>query len=153
MRDRNPTQVLRKEHEKVLKILDELEESTEKRDLNNSSKNIAVLEKEFEKHSLNKEEKALFPEFEKFVPREGGPTGVMILEHQELVESIKNFKDAIKLNDPKKLNEIGSHIISLLRQHIDKENAMLFTMAEMHLNSKQKEFILKKFKKIDSGKR
>ena len=83
------------------------------------------------------------------MPRDGGPTGMMIIEHKDLTESIGNFNLAIKTKDNNKLEEIGNHIISLLRDHIDKENNMLFMMAEMHLDDKQKEIIIKKFKEID----
>lgn len=149
MSNKNPTDVLRKEHDKVLKILASLESNLNKNDIRQSKNNINILQKEFDKHSLNKEEKALFPEIEKFMPREGGPTGMMIIEHKELVELIKNFRLSIKTKDLEKLNEIGTHIISLLRQHIDKENNILFMIADMHLDDKQKKAILDKFKKID----
>ena len=149
MTSESPTDILRKEHEVVLKLLDRLEKCLEKSDMKSSGKNIAVLEKEFEKHSLNKEEKALFPEIEKFMPREGGPTGMMCMEHEDLVNSIKNCKDAVKTGNIERLNENGSHIIELLRQHIGKENDILFMMAEMHLDDRQKKAILEKFKKFD----
>src|SRR3989344_8017923 len=143
MMSESPTDILRKEHEIVLKLLDRIEKCIEKNDMKSSGKNIAVLEKEFERHSLNKEEKALFPEIEKFMPREGGPTVVMIAEHKELVGYIKDSKNAIKAKDIKKLDSSGSHIINILRPHIEKENSMLFMMADMHLDEKQKEVILK----------
>ena len=149
MTTKSPTEILREEHDVVLKLLDELEKNISSKDIKSSEKNMLALEKEFEKHSLNKEEKALFPEIEKFIPREGGPTGMMIMEHEDLVGSIKNSKDAIKTKDFKKLDDNGKHIIDLLRQHIDKENNILFMMADMHLDEKQKEAILKKFKKFD----
>ena len=149
MTTKSPTEILREEHDVVLKLLDELEKNISSKDIKSSEKNMLALEKEFEKHSLNKEEKALFPEIEKFIPREGGPTGMMIIEHKELVESINNSKDAIKTKNFKKLNDNGSHIIGLLRQHIDKENNILFMMAEMHLDDKQKKMISEKFRKFD----
>ena len=152
MPDKNPTEILRKEHDIVLRILDNLESNLNKKDIRQSKNNIDTLQKEFNKHSLNKEEKVLFPEIEKFMPREGGPTGMMIIEHKDLTESIGNFNLAIKTKDNGKLEKIGNHIISLLREHIDKENNMLFMMAEMHLDDKQKEIILKKFKEIDLKK-
>ena len=111
MINKNPTDILRKEHEKVLEILDKLEEGMETKDRKSMAKDIAVLEKEFDKHSLNKEEKALFPELEKFIPRDGGPTGVMIMEHKELVELIESFKENLKTTEFKKLNEIGNNIL------------------------------------------
>ena len=152
MTNENPTDILRKEHEKVLEILNKLEEGMENKDIKSMAKNIAVLEKEFDKHSLNKEEKALFPELEKFIPRDGGPTGVMIMEHKELVELIKDFKENLKIRNLEKLNEIGDNILYILRPHIDKENNILFMMVDMHLDDKQKKTILDKFKKIDLEK-
>lgn len=146
---KSPTDILRKEHDVVLGLLDKLEENIGKKDIKSSEKNIAILEKEFNKHSLNKEEKVLFPEIEKFMPREGGPTGMMVIEHEDLTASIKNFKGFIKNKDLKNLAETGSHIINLLRQHIDKENNMLFMMADMHLDEKQKKAIFEKFRKFD----
>ena len=110
---------------------------------------MLTLEKEFKKHSLNKEEKALFPELERFMPRDGGPTGVMIMEHKELVSYIKDSRNAINAKDLKKLDSSGNCILNILRPHIEKENSMLFMMADMHLDKRQKEAILKKFKKFD----
>ena len=146
MPDKNPLEILRNEHNIVLKILDNLENNLKDKNINQAKKSIELLGREFNKHSLNKEEKILFPEIEKFMPREGGPTGMMIIEHEDLTKSIKSFK---QINNSENLNEIGNHVITLLREHIDKENNMLFMMAEMHLDNKQKEIILKKFKEID----
>lgn len=153
MAGKNPTDILRKEHGKVLETLGRLEKGMESEDAKSMAENISVLEKEFGKHSLNKEEKALFPELEKFIPREGGPTGMMVMEHRELVELIKNFKKSLKTGDFGELSGIGGRIFSILRPHIDKENNMLFMMADMHLDSKQKKTILEKFKKIDLATR
>ncbi len=150
MQEINPIDILRKEHDCVLNILDSLKSFINKKDIIQSKKCINILQKEFNKHSLDKEEKVLFPQIEKFMPREGGPTGMMILEHEDLVDSIKKFK---QVDNIIKLNEIGTHIIDLLREHIDKENNMLFMMAEMHLDDKQKNVILKGFKEIDLKKK
>ena len=150
MKNENPLDILRKEHDKVLEILDKLEKDLEDQNEESLIKDINTLGKEFDLHSLNKEEKALFPELEKFIPRDGGPTGMMIIEHKDLTDSIKNFKESLETKDFEKLNEIGSHIIDLLREHINKENNILFMMADMHLDDKQKESILEKFKDIES---
>ena len=146
MPDKNPLEILRNEHNIVLKVLNSLETDLEARNISQAKKSIELLEKEFNRHSLNKEEKVLFPEIEKFMPRENGPTGMMIIEHKDLTESIKKFK---QINNSENLNETGSYIINLLREHIDKENNMLFMMAEMHLDDKQKKSILERFKKFD----
>ena len=152
MISKNPTDILRKEHEKVLEVLDKLEKDMKKKNIKSMQENIKALEREFDKHSLNKEEKALFPEIEKFIPRDGGPTGVMVMEHKELVELIKKFKEKLNKKDFNSLNETGNSIFSILRPHIDKENNMLFMMADMHLDDKRKKIILDKFKKFDSAR-
>lgn len=151
--DKNPTDILRKEHEKVLGILNQIETGLEKKDAKSLAENISILEREFDKHSLNKEEKALFLEIEKFIPRENGPTGVMVAEHRELTELIKAFKEDAGINDFEKLNETGKSIFSILRPHIDKENNMLFTIADMHLDDEQKKTVAEKFEEIDSASR
>ena len=149
MSDKNPLDILRKEHDIVLKTLSSLELNLNRKDIRQSKNNINILQKEFNKHSLNKEEKVLFPEIEKFIPRDGGPTGMMIIEHKDLTESIEMFKDEEDINN---LIKTGNQIISLLREHIGKENNMLFMMADMHLDDKQKKTILEGFRKIDSKK-
>lgn len=146
--EEGPIEILKGEHNGVLEILDKLEEDIDAKDIEGMDKSIWRLEKEFDRHSLNKEEKVLFPVLEKFLPREGGPTAVMIAEHEDLVGSIKNFKEAVGEKDFEKLNEIGRHIILILRDHINKENNILFRMAEMHLDEGDKKSILSKFRQI-----
>ena len=149
MANKDPIQVLKDEHDRVLILLDNLEANISNKNLKLMSENISTLEKEFSKHSLNKEEKALFPEIEKFIPRDGGPTGVMVMEHKDLVGTLKDFKKAIKTKNFGRLSKDGNHIFDVLRPHIDKENNILFMMADMHLDEKQKDELAKKFRKFD----
>ena len=146
-------EILRKEHEQVLKVLDKLENNLNENNLSSAKKNIKLLEEEFDKHSLYKEEKILFPEIEKFIPRDGGPTGVMITEHKELIELMRNFNKLLEEKNLSRLNETGMSIINILREHINKEDNMLFMIADMHLSEKQKKSVLERFKKIDEKKR
>jgi len=88
----SPTDILRKEHDKVLKILNALEKNLEGWKIKQLEEKITLLEKEFDKHSLNREEKVFFPKLEIFIPREGGSTGLMIAGHKDLVKSIENSK-------------------------------------------------------------
>lgn len=81
-----------------------------------------------------REEKALFPELEK----RGvvGPPEVMRMEHVELrakkKELLKLAKAAAKTEFAafkKKLDEIANFIVPTLRDHISKENEILYPMA------------------------
>lgn len=145
----SPTDILRKEHELVLELLNKLEKALQEKDTNLLKENIYILDREFDKHSLNKEEKAVFPEIEKFIPRDGGPTGMMIIEHKDIVEWLNNSKKFIEPVDFESVGGPIRNILNVLRPHIDKENNILFMMAEMHFDDKQKEVILEKFEKID----
>jgi len=154
------TKPLSDDHQMVLKKLDDFEEV-----INNLGKpTIMPTLKElgtFFKGEIwihfAKEEDALFPEMAKFMPIEGGPIGVMLLEHEELREANDEFQkglevyiknpDNVKAADLIRRN--GMNIIQILRPHIDKEDNILFMMAEMHLDDAQTKNILKTYEEIE----
>ena len=108
---------------------------------------------------FTKEEEALFPEIEKFIPREGGPTGMMLIEHEdirntntEVQRAIDDyFKDSDNSEVEKMIQEYGTHFIGVLRDHIDKENNILFMMADMHLDQTQIDKVIKLFYEMEKG--
>jgi hemerythrin-like domain-containing protein len=108
---------------------------------------------------FQKEEEALFPEIEKFLPREKGPTGQMLREHEDLRETNERFQRGIAcyLADPRDgqaaalIQSSGRYIIDLLRNHIHKEDNVLFRMADMHLTEAQNRQILDLFEAIEAG--
>lgn len=56
----------------------------------------------------------------------------------------ENTKEALVL-----IKENGTNYINLLREHIFKEDNMLFMMADMHLEEDQIKEIMKKFEELD----
>lgn len=82
-----------------------------------------------------KEEGVLFPELEaRGIPRNGGPIGVMLYEHDEgrakrasMVEALPNLEDATARD---RFVCAARDFVSLLGAHIHKENNILFKMAE-----------------------
>ena len=88
-----------------------------------------------------KEEEFLFPALEKAgVPREGGPTGAMLAEHAQGRKIIARLKDAFAAYGSgrsvasQEISEAANDYVSLLSQHIEKENGVLFPMAEGRIN-------------------
>ncbi|MBU2647291.1 hemerythrin domain-containing protein [bacterium] len=87
-----------------------------------------------------KEEDQLFPALEQIgISREGGPIGVMLIEHDQgrefvrgMGQSLTTFKDDSDKGTTDFIR-YSRGFIQLLTQHIDKENKVLFTMAEKHL--------------------
>ncbi len=87
-----------------------------------------------------KEEGLLFPQLEaKGIPREGGPIGVMLYEHDEGRAFIRQMTEAANnLSDGSARGQFvqAAHgYMELLRGHIDKEDNVLFLMAERVLSA------------------
>jgi hemerythrin-like domain-containing protein len=87
-----------------------------------------------------KEEGVLFQAMvEHGFPRNGGPIAVMLTEHDEgraLVAALKAYADqdgAWTDADRQKISEAGFGYADLLRHHIQKEDGVLYPMAEQHL--------------------
>src|SRR3990172_819068 len=84
-----------------------------------------------------KEEDLLFPAMEKVgIPREGGPLGVMLMEHgfgREFVKGMSESAEKLKQGDRSaaaKFIENARGYVKLLSQHIDKEDNILYPMAD-----------------------
>jgi hemerythrin-like domain-containing protein len=77
-----------------------------------------------------KEEQHLFPALERHgVPKEGGPLGVMREEHEEGRALVR----AMAEGDDRQTAAAIRGYVALLRAHIDKENSVLFPLAEQIL--------------------
>ena len=101
-----------------------------------------------------KEEEVLFRKMqESGFPVQGGPITVMLSEHQMAREFVKKMSKAIEGRDINRdlFVESARGYIKLLSQHIDKENNILYPLAEEHLAGKDKE-IIEEFDKIEEEK-
>jgi hemerythrin-like domain-containing protein len=102
-----------------------------------------------------KEEELLFPALEKVgIAKEGGPIGVMLQEHEagrKLVKSMAGEIDRYKKDKQAtaKFLEYGRGYIKLLTDHIEKENNVLFRMADMRLSEKEQDKLYEEFEKIE----
>ncbi|MBC8342453.1 MAG: hemerythrin domain-containing protein [Bacteroidetes bacterium] len=136
-------EILVKEHDSILKMI----EITQKIFADHKDKtkiNIQHMEqildfiKNFaDKYHHLKEEDVLFMEMEKLgMPREGGPIGVMLMEHDEGREYIRIASESvekIKSGNWKDWDELEDNLLNyceLLISHIHKENQILYPMAE-----------------------
>jgi hemerythrin-like domain-containing protein len=89
----------------------------------------------------DKEEKHLFPLLERSgLPREGGPTGVMLREHEmgrELVREMGTAAQGLTAAEAgagRKFAAAGRRFVDLLTAHIQKEETVLFPMTERVLD-------------------
>jgi len=132
---------LRDEHEVILRALSLLErlgqalEAT--RPLNRTSLGWLV---EFfrtfaDRCHHGKEEQHLFPALARHdVPVEGGPVGVMLAEHAEG----RQLLGVIGAGTDREVAEAIRGYVALLRAHIDKENTILFPLAEHILDEDER---------------
>ena len=80
-----------------------------------------------------KEEDLFFPLLKRRgIPEDGGPIGVMLYEHEvgrDCVRRMRTASDADNIDRPA-FATAAQQFVPLLRQHILKENTILFRMAE-----------------------
>lgn len=99
-----------------------------------------------------KEEGFLFPALEEAgIRKQNGPIGVMLLEHEQGREFVRQMQQSIAGNSIQANNFITSSTsyISLLRNHIDKENNILFPMGDARLSQEKQNELLKKFETFE----
>ncbi len=104
-----------------------------------------------------KEEGILFPALEEAgMPGENGPIGVMLAEHEEGREHLRNLAkaiDAYAAGDgtaaPTVASEAAAYA-SLIQSHIEKENTVLFPWAEEILAEDNKEQLLQRMDEYEA---
>jgi hemerythrin-like domain-containing protein len=106
-----------------------------------------------------KEEDILFDEMCKIgFSKEVGPISVMLSEHGMGREFVKGFSDAVELYKEGDKNAVSAIVgnarkySALLDQHIDKENNILYPMADARLSQEQQMNMLEDFDKFEQLK-
>jgi hemerythrin-like domain-containing protein len=159
------TQTLRQEHDAILRMLDATEE-TARHLTAGAPVEPGVLEGLLQFLKLfadrchhGKEEDVLFPKLvEKGLPRNMGPIGVMLLEHDQGRALIKQMSDATadyKAARPgaaERWAEAARAYAGLLREHIAKENNILFVMAERMLTAEEQQALSAQFELVEHEK-
>jgi hemerythrin-like domain-containing protein len=134
----NVTQVLLDEHALILRALETLEAAAARLERGDRLgegwwQQLAAWFGTFaDRVHHAKEEQILFPAMVRAgVPGGGGgPIGVMLAEHEEGRRLLAALADP----DPRRRAETARRYAALLRAHIDKENSVLFPMAEAVLD-------------------
>ena len=135
------TDELKNEHEGVmlmLQIIEKLNEAFEQEkdvDIKDLEGIMEFLKVFIGNCHHTKEEEILFPVIEHAgIPREGGPIGVMLIEHTMGRDYIRVMSEAVEAYSKgnkdikKKFVENARAYIALLKQHIDKENNVFYMM-------------------------
>ena len=154
-----PTEQMKEEHEGIklmLRVLEKILSNTEKINQEHLAKILEFLKGFVDKCHHGKEEDLLFPAMVKAgVPKEGGPIAVMLVEHEQGRGYIRNMSEAfdrLRKGDGKALGKIaenGEDYIARLAQHIEKENNILFAMADKVLSTSTQDELEEGFEKLE----
>ncbi|HOY68214.1 MAG TPA: hemerythrin domain-containing protein [Candidatus Ozemobacteraceae bacterium] len=103
-----------------------------------------------------KEEEFLFPAYEQAgVPRDHGPIGCMLAEHQQGRQEIARMKQAIEGMTAGQREAVAVFVAAargyreLLEAHIEKENQVLFPMGDRLVTPDRQETLLKEFDQLE----
>ncbi len=154
------TEALKEDHqviERVLGALQKLMQNPEATSLNVWKKAVDFIGNFADKCHHLKEEKILFPALEeRGMPRHGGPIGMMLLEHEQGRAYVRGMVKALEFakEDPEAatptLFENAAAYSRLLRQHINKENEILFEMADAALAPEEQKALLRAFEEHEA---
>lgn len=159
------TEILRQEHDAILRMLDGLDQMNETLLANSAvAKETVGGFLEFfrlfaDRCHHGKEEDLLFPMLEKRgIPRDGGPIGVMLHEHDHGRELIQDMAAAAaeyekdRAGAARRWVRAARDYSQLLRDHILKENHILFRIAEQILTSEEQSALAVQFEKAEIEK-
>jgi hemerythrin-like domain-containing protein len=157
-----PTEQLKAEHEGIktmLRIMGKVfDQAQSTREVNQEhfSQILEFLTIFVDKCHHGKEEDLLFPAMEKAgIPKESKVITFTLAEHQTARRYIKDMRNgfgAYEKGDPNaspRIVESGKSYIKLLISHIEKENTILFPMADKVLSDAKQEELAEAFERLE----
>lgn len=146
------TQDLINEHDAILYVLQVMEKMTG--DSGKEPGELLRYERELvdflqifaDKCHHGKEENYLFPELvRQGVRSEGGPVGEMLIDHQLGRQYIARMGQALEADDTARFAIAAGDYRALLVKHIEKENGVLFPMADRLIGDKEQDELFEHF--------
>lgn len=158
-----PTEVLRHEHKIILIALTAMEkqakaiEATGKVDGDKTDKILVFFRNYADRCHHTKEEKHLFVALElRGMSHIVGPIAVMLAEHQHGRNRLKAVNDALeraRAGDRPMIKQVRENLaayVKLLKEHIAKEDNVLFVMAEKVLTHQDQKNLSAAFEKVEA---
>jgi hemerythrin-like domain-containing protein len=88
-----------------------------------------------QRRHLDIEEQLMFPAFEQATGMTSGPTAVMRMEHAQMRGLLDQMAAAVPAGDYQGILDLGDTLLMLVQQHNQKEEGMLYPMADSALAS------------------
>src|SRR5262245_27753269 len=152
------TDILMDEHRVIEQVLNCLEKLADRCEAGEKPDRPTALEAlDFFRHFADhchhgKEEGHLFPLLEaRGLARQGGPTGVMLHEHEDARRLVAALAAAVERDDGREFVRHARAYLGLLREHIHKEDHCLFPMAAAVLSAPEAEALSRSFEHVESA--
>jgi hemerythrin-like domain-containing protein len=152
------TEILMDEHRVIEQVLTCLEKLADRCEAGGKLDSTSALEAlEFFRNFADrchhgKEEGHLFPLLEaRGLGRQGGPTGVMLHEHEEGRRLIAAMARAVESDACREFVRQARAYVGLLREHIRKEEHCLFPMAAGILSGLDAESLAQRFEHVENA--
>lgn len=110
------------------------EDALDKNDFEDAQKKYQDFKEEILKH-FEMEEGYLFPLFEEKSGMTQGPTQVMRMEHTQAKMLFTKLDEAMSQKERDRFFSLSESLMILLQQHNAKEEQMLYTIIQSHLNA------------------
>lgn len=99
-----------------------------------------------------KEEKVLFPLLElRGIPKEQGPIGVMLSEHEKEREFLRTIKGRLAKGDTKSVQVESKQLAELVKDHVWKEDDTLYPMGKRILSEADARKLVTGFEEIEGA--
>jgi hemerythrin-like domain-containing protein len=153
------THILKAEHRVIEQVLDCLEMIAQKArsdgriERDSASEVVRFLRGFADACHHGKEEDRLFPAMvSKGVPGDVGPVGVMLAEHDQGRAAVREMDALVSVDggDPEAFATVALGFVELLRDHILKEDNILFPMADSVLSEDDQSALLGEFEYVES---
>ncbi|MFH1364325.1 MAG: hemerythrin domain-containing protein [Candidatus Aenigmatarchaeota archaeon] len=153
---KKPTQILSEEHVNILKVIDVLLEecntieSGKDVDKDFFERVIDFIRNYADKFHHAKEEDILFEKLcDDKVQLQCNPVQQMLYEHDLGRNFVKGIEIGLKQGDKGMVVDNARNYAHLLREHIEKEDSILYPMADSVLDEKTQKTMLSKFKQAE----
>jgi len=139
------TELLIQEHKIILRAVDVIDQMAVRisdgktADAKDVETILRFLRSFADDHHQTKEESALFPELKRTSAANNGPLRQMLFEHDQERSLVEGLEDALHTKKGAEFVHFANRLSSLIRAHIDKEDYLLFKIAERCLTDEQDE--------------
>jgi len=147
------TDDLMQDHKIILRSLDVLQriatgDNAEPIDYTDAGILLRFLRIFADEHHHLKEESALFPELMRASKAQGGPLRHLLFEHDQERSLVEGLEDALRSKKSANFILFANSLTSRIRNHIEKENNILFPILAALISEDQDEKVWAEFEKF-----